>query len=155
MAIYVTNTERKRPRGTNARAGVLGVLLLSLFLTFSANAQTIVVNTTVPPTAISKTAVQAIFGMRMRTWPDDTPITVYVLKTSDPLHADFCKNVLGVFPHQLRRAWDRLVFSGTGQAPREVSSLNEMRERVAMTPGAIGYLPQDDVDDTLYKLEVR
>ena len=39
-------------------------------------------------------------------------------------------------------AWDRLVFSGTGQAPDTVTSTEEMLARVASTPGAIGYLSQ-------------
>jgi hypothetical protein len=46
----------------------------------------------------------------------------------------------------MRSAWDRLVYSGTGQAPLEVSSEEEMRAKIASTPGAIGYLKTVSID---------
>lgn len=96
---------------------------------------------------MSKNSLRAIFGMRLRTWPDGSPIRVYVLPDRHPLHTRFCKNVLEVFPHQLRVAWDRLIYSGTGQAPTEIESESEMRTRIASTPGAIGYSSEALADD--------
>jgi hypothetical protein len=93
---------------------------------------------------INRQMLRAIFSMRLRQWPNGEPITVYVLEPSSPVHVAFCKEVLGILPHQLQRSWDRLVFSGMGQAPIEVESLDEMRRRVLATPGAIGYLEQDE-----------
>jgi len=58
----------------------------------------------------------------------------------------FCKNALGIFSHRLRKTWDRLVFTGTGQAPIEVNSIEEMRSKVMNTPGAIGYAPLQNKD---------
>jgi hypothetical protein len=46
---------------------------------------------------------------------------------------------LGVYPFQLRSAWDRLVFSGTGVSPTTVETEEEMRARIESTPGSIGY----------------
>ncbi|MDY6853712.1 MAG: substrate-binding domain-containing protein [Thermodesulfobacteriota bacterium] len=103
-------------------------------------AQLIIVNSGVEKNAISKNTLCAIFGMRLRTWSDGTPIKVFVLSDLNATHKKFCKRKLNVFPHQLRWNWDRLVFSGIGQAPIEVESEEEMQERIASTPGAIGYL---------------
>lgn len=118
-------------------------------------AQDIVVNPSVKLETITKSTLRAIFGMRMRSWPDDTPITVYVLGNDDPLHTAFSKEQLNMFPHQLQRAWDRLVYSGTGQAPIVVSTLKEMAERVAATPGAVGYHRREFIDETLRVLRVK
>lgn len=115
----------------------------------------VIVNPTVEETAISQVALRAIFGMRLRTWPDQTPIKVYVLRDNDPIHEGFCKNILNVFPYQMRRAWDRLVFSGTGQAPIQVTSEEEMRKRVAVAPGAIGYLLSVEPDDSVRRLSIQ
>lgn len=104
---------------------------------------------------LSKNALRAIFGMRLRTWPDGTPIRVFVLGEHSQIHAKFAKRNLGIFPHQLRRAWDRLVFSGTGQAPFEVSSATEMRASIASTSGAIGYLPKETVNESVRVVEVK
>ena len=86
------------------------------------------------------------------------------------------KEILGVFPHQLRTAWDRLVFSGTGQAPLEVAdeeemririagidgtrpvvvgSEEEMREKLAQNAGAIGYLSREMIDERVRVLQVN
>lgn len=74
---------------------------------------------------------------------------VFVLDSSDPVHARFTKKQLSVYPHQLQLAWDRMVFSGTGQAPNRVSTQTEMRDRIASTPGALGYLEREYVDDSI------
>ncbi len=95
------------------------------------------------------TSLPAVFAMRIRTWSNESQIRVFVLAGDNPVHAAFCKQVLGVFPHQIRTAWDRLIYSGTGQPPTEVESEEEMRRRVASTPGAIGYLRKSYVDHTV------
>ncbi len=104
---------------------------------------------------LSVNTLRAIFGMRLQTWPDGTKIHVFVLADSSKLHQKFVKGVLNVFPYQLRSAWDRLVFSGIGQAPVKVSSVEEMRVRVAKTPGAIGYLWKENIDETVDILQVN
>jgi ABC-type phosphate transport system substrate-binding protein len=124
-------------------------------LSTAAQGQEVVVHPSFSESTISRNVLRAIFGMRMRTWEDGTPITVFVLDDRSPLHSSFSKTQLNVFSHQLRQAWDRLVFSGTGQAPVTVSSEEEMRSRVASTPGAIGYLPRELVDESVRLLQIR
>ncbi len=94
--------------------------------------------------------------MRLRAWPiDKEPITVFVFKDDHPNHLSFAKRVLSIFPHQLRRAWDRLVYSGTGQAPIVVDTTEEMLQAVASTSGAIGYVEKKKVNDSVRIVEVR
>jgi hypothetical protein len=99
--------------------------------------------------------LRAVFGMRLRAWPDGQPIRVFVLEDDHPVHRRFAKSVLSVFPYQLRRAWNNQVYSGTGQAPRQVGSQREMREAVSRTTGAIGYLTTDQVDRSVRVLKVE
>lgn len=105
--------------------------------------------------ALSKGTLRAIFGMRLHEWPDGTPIRVFVMPDQAPLHVTFSKEKLNVFPYQLRSAWDRLVFSGTGQAPETVNSLEEMLVKVASTPGAIGYLTKSKIGGKVNVLQVK
>lgn len=104
---------------------------------------------------MSVATLQAIFGMRLRNWGDGSPIKVFVLPDNHPLHVAFCKQVLHVYPHQLRAAWDRLVFSGTGQAPIEVDSKEAMLAKLSTTPGAIGYLVKPMVNDRIAVVPVE
>ncbi|HNP26454.1 MAG TPA: hypothetical protein PKM20_06920 [Nitrosomonas sp.] len=91
----------------------------------------------------------------MKTWPNGKIIKVYVLPDNHPLHHDFAKEKLSVFPYQLRSTWDRLVFSGTGQAPITVSSNKEMLEKITNTPGAIGYLETAYINDDVHVLKIK
>ena len=131
------------------------ILITVLWLALPAAAVELVVNPSVTDTSLTRAKVRAIFNMRLLSWPDGTPIRVFVLKDRDPLHREFSKRVLQVFPYQLRRAWDRRVYSGVGQAPQQVSSVEEMKRRLADTPGAIGYLPEDRIDDSVRKIDLQ
>ena len=115
----------------------------------------VIANPSVTEKNLSKSSLRAIFGMRLHAWPDGTAIRVFVMPDDTPLHAAFSKEKLNVFPYQLRSAWDRLVFSGTGQAPDIVSSPEEMLARVASTPGAIGYLTKSKTDGRVNVLQIK
>ena len=65
----------------------------------------IVTNSGVSEKTLSKSSLRAIFGMRLHTWPDGSPIHVFVLPDDAPLHIAFSKEKLNVFPYQLRAAW--------------------------------------------------
>ncbi|WP_231623515.1 substrate-binding domain-containing protein [Nitrosospira briensis] len=134
-------------------------LLLSMLCTISIARATdhyeIVTHPGVSEKTISRSTLRAIFGMRLHEWPDGTAIRIFVMPDDAPLHATFAKEALNVFPYQLRAAWDRLVFSGTGQAPNTVSSPQEMLAKVASTPGAIGYLTKSRMDGSVNVLHIK
>jgi len=137
-------------------AFMLAMLLIGLVvLAGDVGAQEVVVNKGVEESSVSQNVLRVIFGMRLRSWNDGTPITVFVLDDRSELHRSFCKSKLNMFPHQLRQAWDRMVYSGTGQAPALVSSEEEMRQRVSSTPGGIGYLTSEWLDDSVKILQIR
>ncbi|WP_244272236.1 hypothetical protein [Halomonas aestuarii] len=121
--------------GTPARAQEDAVLLVA--------------NPDVTTRRLTRDTTRAIFAMRQRTWPDGQAVRVFVLDNNHPVHARFAKEQLSVYPHQLQLAWDRMVFSGTGQAPNRVRDQEEMRNRVANTPGALGYLEREYLDDSV------
>jgi len=131
----------------------LGAVLL--FCASENRAQSVITHPTNHLTEISESTLRAIYGMRVLEWPDGTPITVFVLSQQNQHHNEFCKNILHVFPYQLQRTWNRLIFSGSGQAPISLRSAEEMLERVQETPGAIGYLPEGKVNDHVRILLVQ
>ncbi len=94
------------------------------------------------PVLLSRTQLRDIFLMRVTRWLNGERIRVFVLPDAHPLHVRFAKEILGVFPYQLRAAWDRMVYSGTGVPPTVVESPEELRRRIDETPGAIGYLEE-------------
>lgn len=133
----------------------MGILLgFALNNISAAHALSAVVNPHVSASSVPLETARAIFSMRQLTWPDGKPVKVFVLADTHPLHKAFCKKELHMFPHQLRRIWDRLIYSGTGQAPTEVSSVTEMRYKIAHTPGSIGYLNEEFINESMRVLDV-
>jgi hypothetical protein len=123
-------------------------LLASLLLAFSLAAPAqdgaatvqVIVSPTLAETTLDRSFLRAVFTMRMRQWPDGSPIRVFVLPDDNPLSDRFYREQLGMYSYVLRNAWDRMVFTGTGFAPTVVRSEQEMLELVRSTPGAIGFV---------------
>lgn len=169
MPVFSTSAPTERGSARQLTAAVLGregrfrvatLLLLALAvgplrIAMAAGEPVVIVNPEVPTTNLGANALRAIFGMRLRAWPDGSAARVYVLKDDSQTHVQFAKQQLSIFPHQLRRAWDRLVYSGTGQAPRTVDSEAEMIAQVASTPGAIGYVSEEMVNDNVRVVDIR
>ena len=142
-----------------------GIFFLSLLLPKIINAETQgksrtdriipVIHSSITQQRISKNGLSAIFKMRLRQWQDGSPISVFVLNDDHPDHNRFCKEILHVFPHQMRRAWNKLVFSGSGQAPITLESKEAMIKKILNTPGAIGYLSTTDISDEIKPLEIE
>lgn len=93
-------------------------------------------------TSLTRTDLRDIFFARRTKWASGDPIRVFVLPDRHPLHVRFSKEVLGVYPYQLRSTWDRILYSGTGVPPTVLSTPEEIRMRVDQTPGAIGYVEE-------------
>jgi len=110
-----------------------------------------------PPevTSLSLNEARGIFPMRVRTWPDGSAVTVFVLPSDTQLHTNFVKQQLRLLPHQLKRNWDRMVYTGIGQAPIEVATEREMLARLKATPGSIGYTSTEVSSEQLLILQVR
>lgn len=93
--------------------------------------------------------------MRTKIWPDGSPITVFVLPNNNPEHNQFVRSLLTLLPHQLKRNWDRLVYTGIGQAPTVVADPTEMLEQLKATPGSIGYIKTGSEDETLHLITLQ
>jgi hypothetical protein len=99
--------------------------------------------------------LRSIFSLRARKWPDGTPITVFVLRDEHEVHRQFMQKTLKMLPHQLRRQWDRYIYSGIGQGPTVVESQEEMLSKVKSTPGGIGYIEGGVSDGPVHMLSIR
>lgn len=131
------------------------LLLLMIGKTHADGHYEVVTHPDVNQEVVSVNVLRAIFSMRLKTWPNGKLIKVFVLPDDHLLHHDFAKEKLNVFPYQLRSTWDRLVFSGTGQAPTRVSSNEEMLEKITNTSGAIGYLETTYINDDIHTLQIK
>lgn len=105
--------------------------------------------------SIDRRTLVSLYSMRAKRWPNGKRLTVVVLPDDADTHLEFCLNKLRILPHHLRRNWDRLIFSGKSGLLVTVDTPEEMRQFVSKTEGAIGYIPQVALDDSVTVVEVR
>jgi len=117
--------------------------------------QVLIAHPSVGESEVSLNTTRLVFSMQLGQWPNGTRTRVFVLPDDSQVHRAFTKDLLSLYPRQLRRVWDRQLYSGTGQAPETVADETEMRHRVATTPGAIGYLSSEMIDDRVHVLKIR
>jgi len=120
-----------------------------------ANDLTVIANASVSLNTLKLKDLRSTFTMKKRLWPDGRPISVFVLPNKHKTHKIFCRELLKVFPRQLESVWHRLVYSGTGERPILVDSVKEMMEQVASTPGAIGYIQSEIVNEDIKILSIK
>lgn len=106
----------------------------------------VIVNRHAKTDKIALRELRSIYAMKSRRWADGSEITVFVLNSESPVHREFSKKRLNVFPNQLESIWYRHVYTATGQAPIRLKSIDEMIQKVAETPGSIGYLDNNNIE---------
>ena len=120
-------------------------------MSLQTQAATVIAHPSVALDELTHSQLRRIYSMRQTVWPNGASITVFVLNKSHKVHQDFCKKTLKMFPYQLESIWDKLTYSGVGNRPNEVNSLEELLEGVKSTPNAIGYV-QEIEDATSIKV---
>lgn len=100
----------------------------------------ILANPSVQTSELTLGQLRRIFSMRQTNWPDGQPIRVFVLENQHQTHQQLCKQILQMFPYQMEKLWNKLVYSGLGDYPNIVKSETEMLASLARYPGAVGYV---------------
>lgn len=90
---------------------------------------------------------------RKTNWPDGSKVVVVVLKDG-PSHDSLMKK-LGKSGSQFTTGWKKLVFTGKGAMPEQVSNEDDLVDFVAKTPGAIGYVDVDKAKEGVNAIAVK
>ena len=153
--LSAAHRELRKVRRTRRFPRLAGACLACALWPVTALVQELIANQDSTQVQLTRNEARLYFTLRLQEWPSGRPIRVFVLPDVDPLHGSFAKDILELFPYQLRNTWDRQVFSGTGQAPITVANEADMVQRVATTPGAIGYSRSKPGDPRVRTLDVR
>jgi ABC-type phosphate transport system substrate-binding protein len=71
------------------------------------------------------------------------------LAEASPLYAEFYKKATGRDVAQVKSTWSRIVFSGKGQAPKQLPDSAAVKKAVAADPKGVGYIEKSAVDGTV------
>ena len=120
-----------------------------------ADALAIVVHHANPVDALTMGELRRIFMLATQTWPNGRKITVVLREKDQPERAEAIRIICGLSEPDFER---HLLFQafrgGVTRAPRSIQSPSGMLRFIFNTPGAIGYVRADEVDDTIKVLRI-
>ena len=131
---------------------LFGLVLCAPRLVMAQSASDVVVNSEVAAASLSKDALKDILLGKTTYWPGGQAVIIVVLtdKTDAAL-----QDVTGMSASQFKTHWQRLVFSGRGQLPKQMSTEDELIAKVVATKGAIAIVPSGTATKEAKKVEIK
>jgi ABC-type phosphate transport system substrate-binding protein len=115
----------------------------------------IVVHRANPIDALTRQELRRIFMLDTQTWPHGRKITVVLREKGQPERAEAIRLICGLSEPEFERHVLYQTFRGSvDRAPRSIQSASAMLRFIFNTPGAIGYVHADEVDDTVKVLPI-
>jgi len=93
--------------------------------------------------------VSSIFLGKSDKFPNGTTALPLDQTAGSAIRSGFYDKVTGKSEAQVKAAWSRLVFSGKGTPPKEISSSAEVKKLVVANPNTIGYIEKSAVDSSV------
>lgn len=126
----------------------ISIITLSL-ASFSSLAEIAVIAHPSNNETINNAQISKIFLGKAKTFPSGEPVIPVNQEHKNAIRSEFDKKVLKKSASQLKAYWSKLLFTGKGQPPKNVSSDLDVIKLVAQNPNIVGYIDADKVDDSV------
>ena len=121
----------------------------------TSEALAIIVHRSNPVDELSSAQLKRIYLFDIQNWPHGRKITVMVREKGQPDRAEAIKLICGIAEAEYERHVLLQTFRGSlGPGPRSIQSVSAMLRFVFNAPGAIGYIPADQVDGSVKVLRI-
>ena len=126
------------------------VTFFCLFLnTANASAQVAIIShKTVPVDSITKSALLDLYTGDIQFWSNGEPVIVVDLKARGDTKTVFY-DFLGKKSSRMKSIWLKKKLSGEWDTPESLETEDEIITKVASTPGALGFVSQSKVTETV------
>ena len=114
-----------------------------------------VVSSKSPIRSLDAKQVADIFLGKIHRFPDGTQAVPIDQSEDSPVREKFYTEFTGKSPAQVKAHWAKIIFTGRGQPPRQVSDSAEAKKLVAENPSAIAYIDERLVDKSVRVLASR
>jgi ABC-type phosphate transport system substrate-binding protein len=115
----------------------------------------IIVHRDNPASALTLPELQRIFRKQTRMWPTGESVVPVDWDATSPVRADFSDKVMRRSVREMAEFWVQQNITQGLTPPTTLKSTRAVLRFVASVPGAIAYVPADEVDDTVKRLEVK
>lgn len=137
----------------------IGLTLLGLALSLPAGGAAAdvvaVVSAKNPVASLSRHQVMDIFLGKAHQFPDGRPAMPVDQVEGSAARDVFYLEFSGQSPAQIKAYWSKIIFTGRGQPPPEVSNGLQVKRFIAEHPDAIGYIEDRLVDGSVKVVHAR
>ncbi|WP_445766020.1 phosphate ABC transporter substrate-binding protein [Rheinheimera sp.] len=123
--------------------------LLVIALSFSVHAEISVIVNPANANAVSADDLNRLFLGRASSFADGSKATPLNLAEGQVSRDEFDSKVLNRSSAQLKAYWSKLVFTGKGTPPKELTDDAAVKAAVAADASAIGYISSGSVDGSV------
>lgn len=100
-------------------------------------------------TTLSKPQMADIFLGRVSRFPNGSHAVPIDQVEGSAAREEFYAKLAGRSAAQMKAYWSKIIFTGRGQPPKEVSDSAAIKKQIAEDAAAIGYLDRSQVDDSV------
>jgi ABC-type phosphate transport system substrate-binding protein len=130
----------------------LGITLLSATLALSSSitqAEMVVIVSIKNPVSILRIdQVEQLFLGKFYAFPDGSQALALDLPKG-PARDAFYQRIAGRNNNQMKAYWSKIVFSGSGQPPKEATSAQDVVSQVAKSANLIGYVDKAAINNSV------
>lgn len=98
---------------------------------------------------ISENDISRIFLGKNKSYTNGNSVEPVNTKYGSGVRQEFEDKLIGKSKSQMKAYWSKLIFTGKGKPPKELSSDDEILAFVAANPNAIGYISSAKVNDSV------
>ncbi len=135
------------------KIAIVSLLFLFSWPEASFSQVAVIAHKSVPVDTIKKSELLDFYTADIKKWINGDKVIVNDLKPKGEVKKIFYK-FLGKTPSRMKSIWLRNMLSGEGDPPEALKSEEEMLQKIAATPGSIGFLSHTKVDNNVKTLIV-
>jgi ABC-type phosphate transport system substrate-binding protein len=131
------------------------IVLLSFLLLVGTSASVqagdivVIVAPNSPVNSLSVAQVSDIFLAKAGTFPAGGPAVPIDQSDGSAIRNEFYAKATGKTPELLKAYWSKMIFTGQGEPPREISDSEKIKKLVANNPRYIGYIDKSNLDTSV------
>lgn len=116
------------------------VIMLFIVLMGSAHANIVIIGHPANANSVNIEELQRLYTGKSSSFANGDSVLPLNLSDANALRASFDEKALGRSSSQIKAYWSKLVFTGKGTPPKEVTSEDEMIKLVSSNPNLLGYV---------------
>ena len=119
------------------------LIIFCMVLMGSAHADMVIIGHPTNTNSVSIEELQRLYTGKSSSFADGESVLPLNLSDANALRTRFDEKALGRSSSQIKAYWSKLVFTGKGTPPKEVTTEDEMIKLVSSNPSLLGYVSSD------------